>query len=548
MAVLALTLALVVWMLGFLYLSMRAPSMQLAVPVRLLFAGTALSGFTFAMELLFDEFAWMMFWGVMHYIGLGLLLIGLGLLLLNYMGWVDGWDRRSLLLSSIVPLLILVLMASDPWHGIYYARIETGYLAGYSYLETERAWGFILTVGYIVFLCIAVLARIGMILLGAARSNLPHMAVMAMAIAISLVLSFLPNPIALIPIALLAMTTFSLMAPPIYLVTFKGGLSLQALSYRQVLDLSPDVKLIIDDDGQVIYSNQRAKDVLGDPPLIPDRVEWFLQKRGRGYSVEEVDVLTNGELKHYGFDALPLASRNGVYQGIMLSMRDITREVRIRKEVQLANEKLKLMSSISRHDMLNQLTVISGSVYLLEEILEDETAERMISSLQRAVDNMNRQLAFMRDYERLGAAEPQWISLPRAVEQAAESQELDGIELALEVDDVEVFADPMLVKVFSNLIHNTLLHGEDVGGIGISTEESGKRLRAIYRDDGGGIPAEYRDGLFGKGVGRNSGLGLFLSRNILELTGLSIWEQGGSGAGAEFVIEVPPEKWRRAGH
>ena len=44
--------------------------------------------------------------------------------------------------------------------------------------------------------------------------------------------------------------------------------------------------------------------------------------------------------------------------------------------------------------------------------------------------------------------------------------------------------------------------------------------------------------------GRHTGLGLFLSREILGLTGITITENGIPGSGARFVIRVPPGKWR----
>jgi len=53
--------------------------------------------------------------------------------------------------------------------------------------------------------------------------------------------------------------------------------------------------------------------------------------------------------------------------------------------------------------------------------------------------------------------------------------------------------------------------------------------------------------LFTRGFGKNTGLGLFLSREILSITGITITENGTPGKGARFEITVPKGAWRTAG-
>jgi signal transduction histidine kinase len=50
--------------------------------------------------------------------------------------------------------------------------------------------------------------------------------------------------------------------------------------------------------------------------------------------------------------------------------------------------------------------------------------------------------------------------------------------------------------------------------------------------------------IFGMGYGNHTGIGLFLAREILSITGLSIKEVGEEGKGARFEILVPEGKWR----
>ncbi len=66
----------------------------------------------------------------------------------------------------------------------------------------------------------------------------------------------------------------------------------------------------------------------------------------------------------------------------------------------------------------------------------------------------------------------------------------------------------------------------------------------VCEDDGIGILENEKDLIFEHGYGKHTGIGLFLSREILSITGLSIHECGEEGKGARFEITVPKGKFR----
>jgi signal transduction histidine kinase len=66
----------------------------------------------------------------------------------------------------------------------------------------------------------------------------------------------------------------------------------------------------------------------------------------------------------------------------------------------------------------------------------------------------------------------------------------------------------------------------------------------IYEDDGEGIPAGDKEHIFRRGFGKHTGLGLFLSREILAITGITIRESGEPGKGVRFEILVPGDMYR----
>jgi len=93
----------------------------------------------------------------------------------------------------------------------------------------------------------------------------------------------------------------------------------------------------------------------------------------------------------------------------------------------------------------------------------------------------------------------------------------------------EVFADPLIVKVFYNLIDNAVRYGGKITTIWFSAWESGSNYLIICEDDGNGIPIDEKERIFDRAFGKNTGLGLFLAREILDITGITIKETGTPG-------------------
>jgi signal transduction histidine kinase len=112
---------------------------------------------------------------------------------------------------------------------------------------------------------------------------------------------------------------------------------------------------------------------------------------------------------------------------------------------------------------------------------------------------------------------------------------------------IEIFADPMLEKVFANLFGNSVMHGERVTRISVSCEPAGDGLLVTVEDNGVGIPLDLKQVIFKKGFGKNTGFGLFLAREILAITNISIHETGKHGSGARFEITVPKNGFRQRG-
>lgn len=243
-----------------------------------------------------------------------------------------------------------------------------------------------------------------------------------------------------------------------------------------------------------------------------------------------------------------LSARTIAYPGedrLLLATYNITERRMMEKALHEANTKLGILNSITRHDILNQMTVLNGYLELGATREKDPSISAYFDIMSRAAGNVQRQIAFTKDYQEMGVKAPLWVSVGSQTNDAFGMLHPPGITLEDATGGVEVLADQLAEKVPYNLIDNSIRHGEKVTHIRMSAEPAGESMLIVYQDDGVGIGTKERGHLFEKGFGRNTGLGLFLVREILSITGITIEERGQEGHGVRFEMLVPPGAWRR---
>ena len=230
--------------------------------------------------------------------------------------------------------------------------------------------------------------------------------------------------------------------------------------------------------------------------------------------------------------------------------QDVTQFWQSQEALTEANKKLNLLSSVTRHDILNQIVGLSGCIDLMNEILPEDCTvmQEHIDRAMALTETIHRQVVFTRDYQDMGIEAPQWHSVEEVVRRAVETAPIEiaqnQVRLDISTGSLQIFADPMLEKVFFNLIDNAVRHGNGVSKIAVSfVERRGEGVIAV-QDDGSGIPKDMKAQIFDHAFDRQNGYGLFLCREILGITRMTIAETGEDGKGARFEIAVPKENYR----
>jgi len=302
----------------------------------------------------------------------------------------------------------------------------------------------------------------------------------------------------------------------------------------------------------VIGKNTIWKQLYPDPVYRKQVAENILDIIKKNAFVENFETrirTKSGNEKIIWWNTQPLRDTSGKPVQFIAIGQDNTERKRAEDALRQANKQLNLLSDITRHDILNQLLVLRGYLELSHDVIDKpEALKEYIKKEQQAANTIDEQITFTRDYQNLGVAAPAWQNVNARIRNAMVALPLRAVHIEPDPADPEVYSDPLFEKVFYNLIDNALRYGgSDLKTIRFSSKESDTSLEIVCEDDGVGITDEDKKKLFRKGFGKHTGLGLFLSREILAITGIGITENGVPGKGARFEITVPKGGYRFTG-
>jgi len=337
-----------------------------------------------------------------------------------------------------------------------------------------------------------------------------------------------------------------------------GFLNIVPIARESVVESMKDGYVVVDLKNSIVDINKAAleltgktrKEILGTDfnELFGERIDLSHNDTYEGDLGKELSLKRGLDTKFFTFSVSTLKTWD-YPEGKLILIHDITEIYRYQEALKQANKKINLMSTITRHDILNQVNVLSGYTELIAETLpqdirNDPRIGKYLKNLNKGIETIHNQIIFTKDYQELGVVSPIWQSINTVVKDAAFAFSCQGLKFSIEENELEVYADPLFRKVFYNLFDNSRAHGEHVTEISVSSKKVEESVVIEVKDNGIGISPYMKEPIFEKSVGKNTGLGLFLVRGILSITGMGIKETGTEGEGAKFEITVPPGNWR----
>ncbi len=352
-----------------------------------------------------------------------------------------------------------------------------------------------------------------------------------------------------------------------------------------VLDSVGEAILMIQRDGRVLLANKLIETLTGaqlDEIIgvhfseLPALVSAALGRATEGvtplediwsgklaslpiHEIYKIKKPNSGRILNRG--VFPVGEGREDMQGIVIVLRDITEEIRIRQERELISETLV-------HDLRSPTSAVLGALDIIEDILpEGENKDVLTQSLRvarRGTGRVLRLINSLLDISRLESGSMELILDLTNITDIVEDVLIEFVPQANQAGIVlqntltynlpPLWVDvEKLKRVIVNLIDNAIKFTPEGGQVVISASRQGEeKLLFQVRDTGPGIPADYREKIFERfvqvpglrGRRRGSGLGLTFCLLTVEAHGGEIWvdehPEGGSLFSFVLPLEGPP--------
>ncbi|AKF04239.1 PAS domain S-box protein [Sandaracinus amylolyticus] len=342
-----------------------------------------------------------------------------------------------------------------------------------------------------------------------------------------------------------------------------------------VVDQMPEGVLLLDASGHVVADNrslrayapagERARDPFGNPvpldllcadgqSLAPDEMPYVAAiVRGERFAGREHQVRRrDGSVVAVLVGVSPVLSDAGELTGAVMIVQDVS----TLKELERLREE---WTSVVAHDLRQPVNVITLAAGMLAETrvpLPEDKRRWAIASIGRSAGTLDRMIGDLLDASRIEArritVERREASLATLVRDVVDR--VPGAGACCDVDvapgaDRAVLADPVRIEqVLTNLLTNALKYGEPGARIGVRLVPREREVEAIVTNRGPGIPPDELPKLFRRfertrsaraGRERGIGLGLYLSKGLIEAHGGRIWAESTPGAETSFHFTVP---------
>ena len=344
------------------------------------------------------------------------------------------------------------------------------------------------------------------------------------------------------------------------------------LEYRAIFESASDSIFVISAETGLIFDcnleatklvEREKQDVVGkDQKLLflgqksgGDLVPVFVEQAQETSLIEMQIITVRGEVKD-------VAIKWGTFEHggkklLVGVFRDITEQKRTAADltfaleslsnnldkIQTLNEKLRVVGSLTRHDVRNKLSAVTGYAYLLKKKHADQAdILEGLCKMEQAVAESMRIFEFAKIYEQLGVEDLTYINVEAKLEEACALFSGTLPKIINECQGLTVLADSFLRQLFYNFVDNTRKYGKKTTTIKVSYEKTSQdNLKLVYEDNGVGVPAENKPRLFKEGfsTGGSTGFGLFLTKKMVDVYDWTIEENGEPGKGAKFTITMP---------
>jgi PAS domain S-box-containing protein len=547
-------------------------------------AAAAVWALFYALELVAPSLGGKVLWAKLEYLGIVPLPLMWYLFARAHTGAAKKTNRGLLTVIGLVPVVTLVLVATNEWHGLMWSQTSLSTSETMPVLVLAHGPWFWVHVAY----CYSLLTIGSLLLLSAVHRHPQIYRQQAVMLMIAALVPWFGNVLSVfwvVPAGGIDLTPFAFTVTGVALVLSMSRFRLLTLvpallpmARNQVLETMKDGVLVLDADGRVVYLNPTAADMLGEraSEVVGKTTSMVLGEASadrldgkKGLDSQfEIHIGERESLRSYDVVSSPLGLGGGVGAGRLLVLRDITERYEAEQALKERDDQLRQaqkMEAIGQlaggiaHDFNNILTAIIGYSDLILSGGASDAASccEDVGEIKAAADrasNLTRQILA---FSRRQALQPEVISLNDVV---TGTERLLGRTLGEHIELVTLLEEDLgpvevdgsqFEQVLMNLAVNARDAMRDGGRLTIETDNvalsdeycrqlggtsPGQHVMLSVSDNGVGMDEETREHAFEpffttKDSGRGTGLGLSTVYGIVKQSGgvISVWSELGKG-------------------
>lgn len=343
------------------------------------------------------------------------------------------------------------------------------------------------------------------------------------------------------------------------IIASRAGLLLREEQLRAFVNAMPGPAALFSLEGTILMANPALQRVLSPagPDLTGTRIQqYFPPSEVAKYDRYVQETIRRKEAVHfeneYGGKTIlmsyyPLIGSSGEVVQLGLVTFDISERKRLENALQKVTRKIALLNTVIFSDIQNKVFVQTGYIEIARQMAADPKLKEYLEKEADVVREIQDALRFARQYNDMGASPPRWQNVQDVMLFAISHLDLGPVSRDFQLGGIEIFADSLLERVFVTLVENALLHAQGATTLRAGYQVTGDDALIFVEDNGPGIPEDRKETIFEKGLGTGGSGSLFLSREILSITGITITENGIPGKGARFEMHVPKDSYRFSG-
>lgn len=323
--------------------------------------------------------------------------------------------------------------------------------------------------------------------------------------------------------------------------------------FRSIFDTFIDIYYQTDMDGTILMVSPSIKKISGWDPdeltgtnvleLYPDeyqRDKLIAELLKKGAVQDYLIQLKNkeGRSTDASINCHIISDSGGNPVRIEGTIRDFTERKNAEDALALAKKKLGLLNNVTFQDIQNAVFSINGYFQLQQQHPLDEVQQGYLDKEMEIVSTISDSLKFAGQYQSMGLSPPRWQNVHHSFLYGISHLDLSDFNRTISIEGLEIYADPMLENVFFTLAENVVMYAKTATEISLTYRKDPEGLILIFSDNGPGILPKMKEKIFERHYERKRGIGLFLAREILSITGITIQETGNPGTGARFEIRV----------